>query len=662
MKKRSMMPALIVLTAVVTALVIVPSATAAPPRTPPPTCDPIDPAACLLPFPNDFFTVPDRSTPTGRRVSLAPEMMPRNVAGVPIDPAEWNRNDGFSPGSMLLASVPGVDLARTGAAPITDIGKSLRRDAPVVLIDATTGKRHPYWVELDSRATDPNRQALIVRPARNLIEGHRYIVGLRDLRDAAGERIPIGQAFERMLRWFPPSDPVSRARWLQLRPALVQLWLSGVRLHELHLAWDFTVASTKGLTGRALHMRDEAFAGLGSTAPSVTVTSVVDPTPEQDRAFARRIVGTVEVPKYLDTPAGGPGSRLTYGPDGRPEPDGVYRATFQCNIPRSVLTSGAARPLLWGHGLFGNHTAVNGLGAVANESNSVPCGTSWLGMSGEDVPFIVGALGDLSRFGSVPDRMQQAYLNAMYLGRAMIHPSGLSSLPEFQLGGAPALNASAGLGYAGGSLGGIQGTALSALAQDFTRSVLIVPATNFSTLLNRAAPFQPLQPIMDASYPDRLDQQVALALMQMLWDRGEGNGYVAHITRDPLPGTPVKTVLLHQAFGDHQVANVATEVEARTLGIPVIRPTLAPGRDTAVEPQWDLRSVPRFPHRGSALVVWDSGTPAPPLGNQAPTQGHDPHSDTGNTPAARAQAARFLATGEVIDVCGGAPCVAIPTG
>ncbi|OLF07199.1 hypothetical protein BLA60_28780 [Actinophytocola xinjiangensis] len=662
--KRSMMPALIVLAALLAAVVTAPSVSAAPPRTPPratPVCDPIDPAACLLPFPNDFFTVPDRSTPTGRRLSLAPEMMPRNVAGVPIDPSEWNRSDGFSPGSMLLASVPGVDLARTGAAPITDIGRSLRRDAPVVLIDATTGKRHPYWVELDSRATDPTRQALIVRPAKNLVEGHRYVVALRDLRDGAGQPIPAGPAFQRMLRWYPPSDPTLRARWLQLRPALVQLWLSGVDLSDLHLAWDFTVASTRNLTGRALHMRDEAFAALGDAAPAVTVTSVQDPTPEQDPAWARKIVGTVEVPQYLTGETGGPGSRLAYGPDGRPEPDGIYRATFQCNIPRSVLAEGAAKPLLWGHGLFGSHTAVNGLGAVANESNSVPCGASWLGMSGEDVPFIVGALGDLSLFGSVPDRMQQAYLNALFLGRSMIHPAGLSALPEFQVGGAPALDASAGLGYAGASLGGIQGTALSALGQDFTRSVLIVPATNFSTMLNRASPFQLLQPILDASYPDKLDQQVGFALMQVLWDRGEGNGYVAHLVRDPLPGTPVKSVLLHQAFGDHQVANIATEVASRTLGLRVVRPTLAPGRDTAVEPQWNLPAVPRFPYRGSALVVWDSGTPAPPLGNQAPTQGHDPHGDTGNTPAARAQAAHFLLTGEVIDVCGGEPCVAIPT-
>src|SRR5438067_13846538 len=60
-------------------------------------CDSLDQALCLLPFPNDYFTRPDPSTPTGLRVDILPVEMPR-VGGVkPIDPTEWNRQDGFSP-------------------------------------------------------------------------------------------------------------------------------------------------------------------------------------------------------------------------------------------------------------------------------------------------------------------------------------------------------------------------------------------------------------------------------------------------------------------------------------------------------------------------------------------------------------------------------------
>src|SRR5690242_9430657 len=33
-------------------------------------CDPLDPSVCLQPWPNDYFTVPDKSTDTGLRVNL----------------------------------------------------------------------------------------------------------------------------------------------------------------------------------------------------------------------------------------------------------------------------------------------------------------------------------------------------------------------------------------------------------------------------------------------------------------------------------------------------------------------------------------------------------------------------------------------------------------
>jgi len=147
-------------------------------------CELLGQNRCLLPFPSDRFTVADPGTDTGLRVNLKLESMPANTDGVHIDPTEWNRSDGFSPGAMILAHVPGIDLGTTGAAPVTDIARSLDANAPIVLIDAVTGEHHPFFAELDATATSDQTRALIIRPARNLREGGRYIVALRRLKDA----------------------------------------------------------------------------------------------------------------------------------------------------------------------------------------------------------------------------------------------------------------------------------------------------------------------------------------------------------------------------------------------------------------------------------------------------------------------------------------------
>ena len=84
-------------------------------------CDPLDPSHCLLPFPSDHFTV-DADTWTRRRVNL-PAGQLANAAGAPLDPTEWNRNDGFSPGSPMMARLGPVDLRRSGAPTLDDIGR-----------------------------------------------------------------------------------------------------------------------------------------------------------------------------------------------------------------------------------------------------------------------------------------------------------------------------------------------------------------------------------------------------------------------------------------------------------------------------------------------------------------------------------------------------------
>ncbi len=641
-------------------------------------CDPMaeQPAtatSCLLPFPDDFLTVHDPSTPTGRRVDFPTADMGQNNGGVRIDPTAWNLQDGFSPGSPIVVHVPGIDLARSGVALITNIGASLKTNAPIVLLDASTGQHVPYWAELDANDPNPAEQALLIHPAVNFGDGHHIIVVLRRLEDSTGARIPTTQVFRDYKQAVTPPTPAEQARVPHMEAIFSELARHHIVRNDLYLAWDFTVASTQSLTGRMTHIRDDAFAQLGSAAPTFSVTTSTDFTTAQNASVAREVVGTFQVPNYLSG-SGGPGSTFVLGPDGLPvqnPTNPMLTANFDCIIPRDVISSGSpasggsvypAHALLYGHGLLGSAGEVTS-GAqehLANEHDFVICGTNWLGLSEDDVATDAGILGDISLFPTLPDRGQQGMLDFLYLGRLMDLTSGFDSSPAFQAAGGTPLIAPHDLSYDGNSQGGIQGGALTAVAEDFTRSVLGVPGMDYSVLLSRSVDFAPFLSLLNVTYPDKLDQAVGFAVMQMLWDRSEMDGYANHITSNPLPGTPVHQVILDEAFGDHQVANVAAENEARTIGARVHRPALAPGRSPDVTSFWGIASLPATPYVGSALFMWDSGSPTPPTTNTPPSAGNDPHEVPRSQPIVREQAAAFLLNGYVLNVCGAAPCTAVP--
>jgi hypothetical protein len=627
------------------------------------SCDFLDPAKCLYPFPNDYFTVRDRSTDTGRRVELAAESMPRNAAGVPVDPAEWNRNDGFSPGSPVITFVPGLDLERTGAAAETDIGRSLRATAPIVLLDATSGRRVPYWTELDQSVTSPDQRPLIVRPAVNFREGHRIIVALRRLRDGSGATIESGDAFRAYRDGTKTSDPTIEARRPHMQDILKTLDRIGIKHDELYLAWDFTVASQRSLSERMLHIRDDAFDSLEDKAPAFSITQVEN---DVDERVARRVTGTFTVPNYL-TGDGTAGNRFNTGANGLPQRNGDYTAPFICIIPRAALNPDGsvkpARPALYGHGLLGSEREV-GAGNVrdmANEHNFVFCATRLIGLSEEDVGNAVATLNNLSQFPSVADRLQQGMLDTLFLGRLMKAKDGFAADASFQGSQGTPVFDNRELYYDGNSQGGILGGAVTAVAQDWTRAVLGVAGMNYSTLLQRSTAWNTYKLVFDPAYPDPTDHALAIGLIQMLWDRGDANGYAQHLTRDPYRDTPEHTVLIHEAFGDHLVNNSATEVEARVLGARAHRPALADGRSPARQPMWGIEGIDSYPYDGSALVVWDSGAPAPPVGNIAPSEGKNPHDDPRSSPQAREQKSQFLKrNGRVVDVCDRQPCSAAP--
>ena len=683
---------------------------------PVPGCDFLDPAVCLLPWPNDYFTRVDPSTPTGRRLDLQLTSMPRNIAGKPIDPTEYNRNDGFSPGTPIVTKVPGLDndaaFANTGLVPQTDMARAFDADQPAVLIDAESGERQLIWAELDKTAEADADRTLIIRPGKNLAEGRRYIVALRNLRNASGTTIPAQRPFVVYRDKIRTLDPIVEDRRPHMEDIFATLTAAGITRRELYLAWDFTVASEQDRTERARHIRDDAFAELGDTdladlevdgaAPAYTVTGV-EPTPTDTRISAI-VDGTFTVPCYLNLPDCRPGSRFAYGlpTDTLPTriPGNTMEAHFRCIVPRSASAANPPRVSLYGHGLFGTRSEVGQgqLRSLANEQNIVFCATDWIGMStamppGEpeelfgDIPFVATILTDLSGFPMLADRVQQGLLNFMYLGRLLVHPDGLTRHAAFGPLDQERLY------YDGNSQGGIIGGALMALIPDAQRGVLGVPAMNYSTLLNRSVDFEmtPGEPCpgltpeeleldnpesvldatnfsyacpMYAAYPSQLERQLLFSLIQQLWDRAEANGYALHMTDDPLENTPPHEVLMHVALGDHQVAQVAAEVEARTIGAHT-RPTpVDADRTYDVEPLYGIPRIASYPFSGSVYELWDSGpvrdgggTAVAPVGNVPPREGDDPHEEPRNTLAARNQKGDFLRPdGVVNDYCNGGPC------
>jgi hypothetical protein len=693
-------------------------------------CDFLDPSVCLYPWPNDRFTDRDAKTASGRRLAIDQRSMPANRAGVAIDVEPYNRYDGFSPGNLLVTRVPGLDtqaaFARTGAVPITDIARSFDAAQPVVVINARTRERHLVWSEIDANPANRRDVTLIIRPAVNFAEGERYIVALRNLKDAQGDPLLAGPAFRLYRDKLKTDEPQIERRRAHFEEIFSTLSQAGIGRDGLYLAWDFTVASERGLSERVLFMRNDAFAQLGDTnladmtvqgsAPTFVQNpdlpdSVIDALPEppffdpfetldgrrdyppcsagtsaaceegESETTARRIAGQISVPCYLDQPGCVPGSRFSLGADGLPTrtPGNTQLINVLCTIPRAALGAGPdLRLSLYGHGLIGSagEVGAGNVQSMGNEHGFVFCATDWSGMSIYDFPNILTILQDLSRFPTLTDRAQQSFVNQLYLGRWMIHPAGLASNSAFEV--ARAFDTRR-LFYDGNSQGGIMGGALAALGVDHERAVLGVPGMNYSTLLRRSVDFDgyangnfegiEADAGLYDNYPNELERPLILSLIQLHWDRAEANGYAHHMTNDPLPNTPPHQVLLHPAFGDHQVADVTVEVEARTIGASVHRPVAYPGRHPYVEPYFGVPSLPAGPFGGSGVVVWDSGpvrlvggeergTPAAPTTNTPPRLGRDPHEHPRRVLAGRAQKSAFLSLGgALIDVCGG-PCYA----
>ncbi len=627
----------------------------------PDDCDPLVEEVCAMPWPSNLYLRPDTARPTGYALRFGPQSLPRSRRGTHIDGSSLSFMDGYGVGTPIMTLFANLD-----ASSLPDenaIERSLAADAPAMLfeVEGATLRRVPYWAELDSQESDPALKTLFLRPAVILKEGARYVVAFRNLRTTAGAPVPPSAAFRALRDRTAMSDPRLAPRVARFEEVFRLLEAAGVPRASLTLAWDFNTASSQGLHGRMLAMRDDALQRVGPMGPAITVTEarpflrMADGSGRPvDNAIALELQCTMEVPDYMMEArvpeVSSPIRVMRTDASGRPQAMGTTRVPFMVRVPHSAVGGPAHGVVVYGHGLLGsNDEARSGhLGTLANAHRFIIVAASLAGMSSEDLPVVFGSLQDMSHFRAVGQRLHQGILQWVLMARAA--RNRLGDLPELRSRNIMVNRDE--LYYSGNSQGGIFGGTFMAVTPDVTRGHLGVPGNNYSTLLHRSTDFTSYFTILRGVYESPREMAVVLAYTQLQWDGTDPVSYLRHVSAQPFPNTPAHAVIVGPGKGDYQVSVMTNEVAARTdIGIPLMA-------------NYDRERMPfgcpqaAYPRRGSGVVLFDYGNPWPAPGNRPPMavpQG-DPHERPRRQVSHQQQIATFFRTGEIVDVCGGDGC------
>ncbi|MFO0661136.1 MAG: hypothetical protein U0165_15080 [Polyangiaceae bacterium] len=615
-------------------------------------CDPIDPTQCGFPYPSNVYLKDDSSTKTGKSIAFGATTLPKVKQAKHMDPSFYTKYDGFSPGSTILAHFPNATIE--GFANEDTLEQSVTTDSPTILLDAETGELVPHIAELDttySRLTESvaedDDQALMIRPVVRLKDAHRYVVAIRRVKNTDGKVIDPSPAFKALRDGtaFADDKSVERRRDLY-KDIFAKLDTAGIKKDDLQLAWDFSTSSKDNHTAWMIHMRDTALAAVGEDGPTYTITSSVDNPNEH---IARRIEGKMKVPLFLSD--AGPDGELVIDPaTNLPKQNGEGEFEFIVQIPNSATKKPA--PLLQnGHGLLGsrNEGRDGYLAEMADFKNYVTISVNFTGFAEEDLDGVQTVLvGDPGKFEKYTGRQHQGVINSLLAMRMLKGRFVKEPLAQFDMNGEmkSALDPSQGCFYRGDSQGGIYGGTYMAVSTDVTRGLLGEPGAPYSLLLNRSKDFGPFFFVLQNTMSTAKGIQMALAMVQLHWDRSEPIGYIPYINDDLLPNTPKHEILIHAAIGDQQVTTLGAHIIARSVKAKNVAPV-----------NRSIYDIPEAtpPFDGSAIVEFSFGLPKVPIENRPPTQGEDPHDSVRSLDAAYAQSDTFFRTGQIVTTCDG-PC------
>lgn len=544
-----------------------------------------------------------------------PEGLPYKEGGTPLDVARLGYRTGFSPVQTAVVRLD-VTVDRASLVPPSAAGTG----GSVQLWDLDAGAELPCFAELDAWPDAPAPPTLLVRPARAMPVGHRVAVVLTDrVRTADGAPLPDA-AWARAV--------AEDAHYAELAEALAALGVTGVAL-----AWDFPIGSGTAPLDAMLEAR--------APVTSWTFDDVrVDDEDGLPPGMWKRAEGRFVTTDFLVDDRS-----LALDADGVPAVQGTTEADLYVLMPESAAATADPMPVvIFGHGIladpgyyFYDGEDTSRVVEVANRLGAILIGTTWRGLTTDDLADTVGVSTDFGRFPEVADRLTQAVVNTRALVDAVAE-GGLLDDPLFEGRADPSR-----VYWYGISLGAIQGATLLANQDVIDHAVLHVGGSSWSTMLERSSNWPYFETSIVSTIPEPHDRQLLYAATQLYWDQVDPASYA-----DRLAG---RSFLWQESIGDDQVPNFATELLMRSVGVPLGAPAVTAPLDVATV---DL------PAAAPAFVQFDPEKPLPPEDNR-PAPDTDAHDLPRRWEGTVAQTVGFFAEGGegwVAHHCGDAPCSA----
>lgn len=201
------------------------------------------------------------------------------------------------------------------------------------------------------------------------------------------------------------------------------------------------------------------------------------------------------------------------------------------------------------------------------------------------------------------------------------------------------------------------------VSTDILKGVIGVGGAPYAQILPRSLDFALLLDIIHSRYSDPVSRIALMAVIQERWSRLEPAAYARAISQEPLPNTPVHTVLFQHGLGDAQVSWLGVHTLARSAGtasgapINMFVSNVREGNETLS----GFNLVPDTAVISGAgenlILTFNFGAPEVPFVNIPPLSQYDSHSITRTDPRGIAQMAQFFYEGSIINPCGG-PCTA----